>query len=294
MQMYKSDGSEYSLFVDPNMFYIDSCLEMLQLALERSNKTVVIDYSLESASEVWGSFPSDSVLFLLGDEGCKKSITTYEDRFMVVFTNYFKSRTDGINFVSLPLGIRCDTIGEFVTFQDRLYDLSFSGFVNDNRIPMVASLASIPTPLLVAGCYFGRARLVNLLCRYITLVCRKTSITPTSSFGQGLSSTGYDYLLRQSKISLCPPGFINSETYRYAESMQRGCITVTGSLPQRAYYQTSPAIVLEDFNNTRELVTFLRKYLITSQGLSVSSLEHYQRDLAPEVTSSLIAKSIGL
>jgi hypothetical protein len=293
MDILNTDGTKYELFTNTNTIYLDRCLELLNSKSTDNIGPIVIDYSIDFSIASWTTFPENSVLFLLGDEGCKKSIKTLATQYSHIFTNYWNKPQNLSNVTPIPLGFRCNAFGDKIPFRERLYDFSFSGYINDNRLPMVSSLASIPMPILVALCSVRRTKIINIVGKYVSLSHQRCSFVPTSGFSQGLTATGYDYLLRQTKISLCPPGFINSESYRYTESMQRGCVTVTGTLPNRSFYHLSPAIQLSNFSCTRQVVEFARRYLLHNNGLSEAAYDHYKRDLSPEATSEAITDIIG-
>ena len=293
MEVFNTDGTKYEMFTNANTLYLDRCLELVCAKSKKTNGPLVIDYSLDFSTAHWKNFPEDSVLFLLGDEGCKKSIKQLATQYSHIFMNYWHEPQTIPNATSIPLGFRCAELGDEIPFRERLYDFSFSGYVNDNRLPMVSSLASIPTPILVALCSIQRTKTIQMVGRYISLSHQRSSFVPTTGFSHGLTPTGYDYLLRQSKISLSPPGFINSESYRYTESMQRGCVTITGNLPNRSFYHLSPAIQLSNFSHTRKVIEFVRRFLLSNNGLSEAGYDHYNRDLSPEATSEVIKDILG-
>lgn len=288
MEIFNTDGTKYEIFSNANTIYLDRCLEQVCATSKQINVPLVIDYSLDFSTAHWITFPASSVLFLLGDEGCKKPIKQLTTQFSHVFTNYWNEPLTISNVTTIPLGFRCAELGDEIPLRERLYDFSFSGYVNDNRLPMVSSLSSIPIPILVALCSVHRTKTIQMVGRYISLSHQRSSFVPTTGFSHGLTPTGYDYLLRQSKISLSPPGFINSESYRYTESMQRGCITITGSLPNRSFYRSSPAIQLSNFSHTRKVIEFVRRFLLSNNGLSEAGYNHYSRDLSPDATSEVI------
>lgn len=145
-------------------------------------------------------------------------------------------------------------------FDQRAIDLFFSGYLNRNRIDLYKQFR--PIPWLPKRNLIGRyprelaRRLVEKLCheRNFDDAFPASSISFTEWFGKGLEPTVYARTLADTKIALCPPGFVNNETIRHWEAMRLGCVVISAPLPSNRFYKDSPIIQLDDWSELRPLL----------------------------------------
>lgn len=74
----------------------------------------------------------------------------------------------------------------------------------------------------------------------------------TSGFngqGGGLNYNEYIKLLTNSKIILCPKGYLSSETFRHYEAIKSGSIVITERLPKTYFYKNAPYIEVNNWKD---------------------------------------------
>ena len=140
--------------------------------------------------------------------------------------------------------------------QDRLYDVSFAGSIEQKKMHSVWSWNYwLKSPKTIA-----RKKMLSA----INVVQTKNpdikfDLTIHSHFGAsvGADINNYCEKLMNTKICLVPRG-TSLETYRFFEAIRYGCIVVTEALPSKWFYDDSPAIKVTDWS---ELVEILDKLL---------------------------------
>jgi hypothetical protein len=80
-------------------------------------------------------------------------------------------------------------------------------------------------------------------------------IAVTSSFKANMSDSerAYSDTMMDTKICLVPRG-TSFETMRYYEALRYGCIVITEALPDRWFYEGSPAIQITDWNELEKVL----------------------------------------
>jgi len=142
-------------------------------------------------------------------------------------------------------------------------DLFFSGYLNRNRIDLYKQFR--PIRWLPKRDLIGRyprelaRRLVEKVCpeRCFDDVFPASSIRFTEWFGKGLEPAVYARTLADTKIALCPPGFVSNETIRHWEAMRLGCVVISAPLPPNRFYKDSPIIQLQDWSELKPLLSRL-------------------------------------
>lgn len=76
----------------------------------------------------------------------------------------------------------------------------------------------------------------------------------TEWFGKGLPPAEYAAVLANTRIAICPPGFISAETIRHWEAMRLGCVVITAPLPENHFYKDSPMIIMDDWSQLHRAI----------------------------------------
>jgi hypothetical protein len=146
----------------------------------------------------------------------------------------------------IPLGYHNQLDLPIKAIQDRLYDVSFAGSIEQKLYSVLSwnywlkSPKTIARKQMVSAINFSRDKNPDI----------KFELTITSHFGASRSASAktYSEKLMDTKICLVPRG-ASLETYRFFEAIRYGCIVVTEALPSRWFYNDSPAIKITDWSN---------------------------------------------
>lgn len=205
-----------------------------------------------------------NALLLLADEHERFPVASTKG-FEVVFRQYLnRSENDG-RIHSFPVGYH-EACGneEPVPFDHRSILLFFSGYLNRNRIDFFKQFRK--TWWLPRRNLGGRhirelsRRLVEKLTKERDFSGRypDSIIRFTEWFAKGLPPAEYAATLANTKIAICPTGFISAETIRHWEAMRLGCVIVTDPLPANPFYKDSPLIVMSDWSRLHETLKDLQ------------------------------------
>tara|TARA_R110001606_G_C15343743_1_gene646863 strand:- start:698 stop:1516 length:819 start_codon:yes stop_codon:yes gene_type:complete len=74
-------------------------------------------------------------------------------------------------------------------------------------------------------------------------------INITKGFNMGLEGEAYSKSMHRSKIAICPPGNVSTETFRHYEAMRSGTIIVSPRLPDAKIYKDSYICQVDDWHN---------------------------------------------
>jgi hypothetical protein len=197
----------------------------------------------------------DVVLIWLGDE---EGTIPHElaKEFRLILKSYWPLSEPLGNMHPFPLcGSSAVLEKEPVPIEERKTGVFFSGNLNANRVDFYrqfipwgrfppGNLPLLARKLIARGLATRPGR---LLTRDFSSSFPKSEIRFTGGFKQGYSSEEFALRLSDSKIAICPPGFISSETIRHFEAMSMGCVVVSAPLPRNLFYRGSPLIELENW-----------------------------------------------
>jgi hypothetical protein len=110
----------------------------------------------------------------------------------------------------------------------------------------------------------------------------------------GVPITEYANILNNTKISICLPGYLGPETFRYYESIKQGCIVVSGRMPANPLYQPDPGFQVEDMNDVDRLAPLLSSILeqrADHDSLQQRSLSAWEDRYSPTAMSKAILKA---
>jgi hypothetical protein len=143
-----------------------------------------------------------------------------------------------------PLGYVKETLHQPVKrMEERTVNVFYSGNLNKGRVPLYKLLAKSKVPDVFFDYLIKLAKRVpNLIKRDFSHAFPASYIQFTDGFKKGLSPQAYTQMLYNSRIVLCPKGFLMAETYRHFEAMRAGCVIISEKLPQTYLYKNSPII----------------------------------------------------
>jgi hypothetical protein len=205
----------------------------------------------------------NKVLIVLSDE---REVFPAEDfsSYRAVFRAYGNPPAGSSGIFPFPVGyLNAAGSTDSIPFDQRSMGLFFSGYLNRNRIDLYKQFR--PIPWLPKRNLIGRYP-KELARRLVEKVCRErkfddtfpaSSVSFTEWFGRGLEPAVYTQILADTKIALCPPGFISSETIRHWEAMRLGCVVISAPLPPNRFYKDSPIIQLRDWSELKPLISRL-------------------------------------
>jgi hypothetical protein len=201
------------------------------------------------------------VLIVIADEKEVFPVEEYQD-YEHVFRAY--GNPDGSVCEAFPVGYH-NAAGSAVSvdFDQRQISVFFSGYLNRNRLDLYKQFRSM--------WWLPRRNLRN---RYVKELARRAverltkerdfpgdipggRITFTEWFGKGLAPEEYAKTLANTKIALCPPGFVSHETIRHWEAMRLGCVVISAPLPANRFYKDSPIIQLKDWSELKPVLADL-------------------------------------
>ena len=164
-----------------------------------------------SVIEGWMNRNMDRVIYILhaSDETCTADVSIYKHPAVkCVFRNYWRSDvvSECNKVVTLPLGYLNGKglSGSLVAASMRTYDWSFAGATDRP----------------------GRLEALTSIKQWSTLTKHKLHLTPTWGSAANLEPVAYTAILQQSRFVPCLDGFYNTESYRFYEALEAGCVPV--------------------------------------------------------------------
>lgn len=167
-----------------------------------------------------------AVLFVTSDEH-HQYLPEFVDHpnVKMVFKNYHPTKTSHPKLRPLPLGyLQGFCANGEIKMNERIFDYSFSGTVNNS----------------------GREILHDSLVK-LKNDGRKKYIDFYTGWANGLNMTQYSELMNNTKVALCPHGYISSETFRFFEAARAGCLILSEEKPNFWYYKNAPHLVIHDW-----------------------------------------------
>jgi len=207
-----------------------------------------------------------------------------------IFTNYF---WDNDNSTSLQLGYHTQTKNKtIIPIKERLYNISFLGCLNRNRIILASILTNIKLKWIIMGMLFNKKLTYKIINSILHYKFNNDYYHFNEGFNNGLDEEDYNFILKNTKIALCPRGWVNTETFRLYESMKWGCVVISEELPERSYYKDIPIIKVKDWNEGIKIANKLINDTTELERLSEKNIEFYKNNLSPEATVELVIQTI--
>jgi hypothetical protein len=229
---------------------------------------------------------SKKVLIWHSSENKRNSIKEIENDYLHIFSNYY---WDTKSTTSIPLGYFTENSNsEPVPMNERLYNISFIGCLNRNRLELASELSGIRKFWLSMGLSFYKERTLKLLNQIVKWKWNRDLFQFNGDFNAGLDADLYQYFLQHSKVVLCPRGWVNSETFRLYEAMRYGCVVISEELPDRTYYKDIPIIQVKNWKDGLDIARNLLKNPKKLQELGTANKKFYESHLSPKATAEII------
>jgi glycosyltransferase involved in cell wall biosynthesis len=230
------------------------------------------------------------VLIWRSNENKLNRVDELKKNYKHIFTNYY---FDNTNSTSLQLGYHTETKNKtIIPIKERLFGISFTGCLNRNRIQIASTLTNIPIKWLSLGMVFNKKLTLKIVNGIIKWKYPKDYYQFNDGFNNGLNEEDYNFILKNTKIALCPKGWVNQETFRLYESMKWGCVVISEDLPNRSYYKGIPIIKVKDWSEGIEIAKELINDTNELEKLSKQNIQYYKDSLSPEASADLIIKKL--
>ena len=222
-------------------------------------------YIFHIAQPFWGKafFPDERdrerhVLFYLGDETGQMPQDA-RDRYLAVFRQYLDKNSHAGNEYPIRLGTTPFLEGRALSdMGSRRIDVFYSGNLNANRMELYCYFAGYPW--LPFG-FLARRIMARLLRgrmpRDFSGKFPNSVVSFTSGFQKGYGQEEYADLLTDSKLAICPTGFVSSETIRHYEAMNAGCVVITQQSPPNGLFDAAPVVQVRHWRELDTLVPSL-------------------------------------
>ncbi|HUN58307.1 MAG TPA: hypothetical protein VMU41_09340 [Candidatus Binataceae bacterium] len=120
----------------------------------------------------------------------------------------------------------------------------------------------------------------------------KLSITRDFHASETAGSDTYSREMMQAKICVVPRG-TSFETFRFFEALRYGCVIVTEALPQRWFYDGSPAIRVSNWGKLEETLTELLNNKDLMRQKHRESLEWWKNKCSEVAVGSYIVETLA-
>ncbi len=214
-----------------------------------------------------------AVLFVTGDEHMQflPNLVNNENVVMV-FKNYYPIGQDHPKMRAFPLGYLqgyCAT-GE-KKIEDRQVDYNFSGTTNNSgREVLHKSLVELKED--------GRQKYINFY----------------NGWAQGLDMESYSKLMENTKIALCPHGYLSSETFRYFEAAKAGCVILSEAKPDVWYYEGAPHVLIHNWTELSETLDNLLSQPELMEQKRQETLDWWNEKCSPEAAANYVMKELNI
>jgi len=299
-----------------NIDYFAELMEKLQCTLHRfDDYTFVFTRSVDELPAKFDHTPN-VVVFVMGDEWAR--VPKYASRVHAVFKapgQHMKLAThrawwrfnlmtcvqflrqhlkrfphyhrDSGNIFAIPYGYyRLPRRNEVTPINDRGLDVSFTGSIDHKK-----ALGG----LIKTAKVLSRERMVDVVSRWKKNRPYKVDVKLSSFFPKANDKPEHDdypQVLMDTKICLSPRG-THLETYRLCEGMYYGCVVVAEEQPNHWFAESSPAIIIRDWNTLPDLMDELLSDPQLLAHHQQASLDYWDKTLAPVSVASHISSCLN-
>jgi hypothetical protein len=231
------------------------------------------------------------VLIWRSNENKLNRVDELKKQYKHIFTNYYWNDT---NSTSLQLGYHTQTKNKkIIPIKERLFNTTFTGCLNRNRIELASLVTNIPIKWIGLGLLFYKKFTLKILNNLVKYKYPMDYYQFNDGFNNGLDEEDYNFILRNSKIALCPKGWVNTETFRLYEAMKWGCVVISEELPDRSYYKDIPIIKVKDWREGLKISNELINNKTKLEEMSKRNLQYYKDNLSPQATANLIVDKLN-
>jgi len=226
------------------------------------------------------------VLIWRSNENKLNRVDELKKNYKHIFTNYY---WDGPNSTSLQLGYHTQTKNKtIIPIKERLFNISFIGCLNRNRVRLASTLTNIPIKWIGLGLLFCKTFTLKILNNLVKWKYNNDYYQFNDGFNNGLNEEDFNFILKNTKIILCPRGWVNTETFRLYESMKWGCVVISEELPERSYYKDIPIIKVSDWKEGVEIANEMVSNTKLLEEMSNKNIQYYNDNLSPKAAANLI------
>ncbi|MCL1910362.1 MAG: hypothetical protein FWG05_05445, partial [Kiritimatiellaeota bacterium] len=236
------------------------------------------------------------ILIILSDQSGRTFEEEFKRKFFAILRTHLQTGGAVDNVLPFPLGDSSvfDNISPPV-FATRKWEAGFIGNRNANRLDLYRSLTiwKFLPPWPINSFFIRRAysRLLKLITssEIRNFAPRERMyFTFTSGFAQGLPPDEYGRLLADTKIVVCPKGFIRAECYRIFEGMRMGCIVIADELPEQRWYTGSPIIIQKNWLGIHKTIRKLCENPDTMQEIHRNTLAWWETVCSPSAVAEFL------
>jgi hypothetical protein len=186
----------------------------------------------------------------------------------------------------------------YKNINERKYSVFFSGNLSYPRLSLFFVLLFGKTPNIIfqkviKKMYFK----FKFIRKMLTLLkfdskFQKAFIRFTNGFNQGLPGEEYGKILSESKIVLCPMGYVSPECYRHYEAMRAGCVIISEKRPPTYFYKDSPIIQVSDWNEGLKINKDLINNEKELERRSKATIDWWENRCNEKATANYMAKCL--
>jgi hypothetical protein len=218
--------------------------------------------------------------------------------FYAVFKSYMPHNKGIKNLYHFPLGYNSSVeVFPVKPIAEREISVYFNGNLNRSRVRLYQALS----PLFQHIPYAIAFRLLAVLKR----VPRVLKLNFSHVFPQGFinfyvgfmkgnaASPSYSECLVNTKIALCPGGFVNPETFRHSEAMRAGAVIVSPQLPHKYVYEGSPIVQVKNWEEGLEVINRLLKDETELQARQEATRQWWDKVCSEGATAKHVVRSLA-
>ena len=191
---------------------------------------------------------------------------------------------------AIPLGYANQTALPIKPVRNRRYDASFAGSIQHKPRSIWSPKRWLQTPKSLSrqSMSIALARVQDLRPEWLI------SLSQTAGYHaiRSADPSSYSELMMDTKVALVPRG-TSLETFRYFESMRAGCVVIAEALPDRWFYDGSPAIQIEDWSTLDEILGEIFSNPDRLQYLHEASLDWWQRVCSEEAVGRFMSDRLN-
>lgn len=231
------------------------------------------------------------VLIWRSNENKLNRVDELKKQYKHIFTNYY---WDTPHSTSIQLGYHTETANQtIIPIKERLFNTSFTGCLNRNRIGLASHLLDMKREWIAIGMLFKKKLTLKIINSLLKHKYNNDFYQFNDGFNNGLGADDYHFILKNTKIALCPKGWVNAETFRLYEAMKWGCVIISEELPDRSYYKDIPIIQVKDWKEGLKISNELINDKTKLEEMSKKTLQYYKDNLSPQATANLIIHKLN-
>ncbi|MGB3515679.1 MAG: hypothetical protein WBA43_04430 [Elainellaceae cyanobacterium] len=264
--------------LDFNLIYFHNIINsFISLNTDYRSYHFLITRRVDQLPDLSSSTLKKMIVFSLGDEWCR--VPSYAPNVLAVFkcygsnlnlsfhktdlylnsvilfqhlriacNNLMRRRVSKGNVYPIPLGYYRQLDLPIKAISERTCDVFFAGSIkNSSKATLLAKIKS----LLRSPKTISRLSMISCISQWENTENYTIDVSQTARFPHADESSellDYSEKLMNAKICLAPRG-TSLETFRYFESLRYGCILISEPVPKHWFYEDSPAIYLDNWND---------------------------------------------